>query len=121
MNTPTLIMHLAQAQTPAEGPPPGGLMQMLIPMALLFTMMYFLIIRPQQKKVKEHNQLVSSVKVGDRVVAAGGIYGVITSLKDKSIGLKISDQVKIEVDRASITSVERSKEGDSSGEEEKKS
>jgi preprotein translocase subunit YajC len=108
MMTTIMMINLLAQDTPAQNQP--SILDMLIPMGLLFAMMYFLIIRPQQKKVKEHKALVSSIKTGDKVVAAGGIYGVITSVKDKSVGLKISDQVKIEVDRASITTVERSKD-----------
>lgn len=116
MTTIMMINLLAQDAAPQSQP---SIFDMLIPMGLLFAMMYFLIIRPQQKKVKEHRELVSSVKIGDRVIAAGGIYGVITSVKDKSVGLKISDQVKIEVDRASISTVERSKEEDTKDNKEK--
>ncbi|MEO0453231.1 MAG: preprotein translocase subunit YajC [Verrucomicrobiota bacterium] len=104
----SLVTILAQAEPAAQRQ--AGIMDMLIPMGLLFAMMYFLMIRPQQKKMKEHQKLVDSLKVGDKVVAAGGIHGVITSLKDKSVGLKIADQVKIEIERASITVVDHGKD-----------
>ncbi len=112
MMTNIMMINLLAQETAPQSQP--SIFDMLIPMGLLFAMMYFLIIRPQQKKVKEHRELVGSVKIGDKVIAAGGIYGVITSVKDKSVGLKISDQVKIEVDRSSISTVERSKEDEKS-------
>ncbi|MEM6885520.1 MAG: preprotein translocase subunit YajC [Verrucomicrobiota bacterium] len=73
--------------------------------AIFGVMFYFLLIRPQQKKMKEHQELVNSVKSGDRVVAAGGIHGTVTNVKDATVMLKISEQVKIEVDKASISLV----------------
>ena len=78
-----------------------------LPFVILLVMFYFLLIRPQQKKMKEHQELVASVKAGDKVVAAGGIHGSVTSVKDATVMLKVSEQVKIEVEKASITLVEK--------------
>jgi len=66
------------------------------------------LLRPQMKRQKEHEKLVSAVKTGDRVVAAGGIYGTVTNIKDQVVVLKVADNVKIEVQRSTITSVEKS-------------
>jgi len=66
------------------------------------------LLRPQMKRQKEHEKLVSAVKTGDRVVAAGGIYGTVTNIKDAVVVLKVADNVKIEVQRSTITSVEKS-------------
>lgn len=76
-----------------------------LPFVVLLVMFYFLLIRPQQKKMKEHQALVSAVKAGDKVVAAGGIHGSVTNVKDTTVVLKVSEQVKIEVEKASITLV----------------
>jgi len=80
-----------------------------IPFVVLLVMFYFLLIRPQQKKMKEHQALVSAVKSGDKVVAAGGIHGSVTNVKDTTVVLKVSEQVKIEVEKASITLVSKEK------------
>jgi preprotein translocase subunit YajC len=62
------------------------------------------------KKQKETEKLISSIKTGDRVLAAGGIYGTVANLKEQIVILKIADNVKIEVSRSSITSVEKAVE-----------
>lgn len=80
-----------------------------IPFVVLLVMFYFLLIRPQQKKMKEHQELVAAVKSGDQVVAAGGLHGTVTNVKDSTVMLKVSDQVKIEVEKASITLVKSDK------------
>jgi len=68
------------------------------------------LLRPQMKKQKETEKLIQSVKTGDRVLAAGGIYGTVANLKDTIVILKVADNVKIEVLRSSITSVEKASE-----------
>jgi len=95
---------IAVAQT--GGSPAPGWVQFL-PFVILLVMFYFLLIRPQQKKMKEHQELVASVKPGDKVVAAGGIHGNVTNVKDATVMLKISEQVKIEVEKARITLVQK--------------
>jgi preprotein translocase subunit YajC len=72
--------------------------------------MYFVLLRPQMRKQKETEKLIQSVKTGDRVLAAGGIYGTVANLKEQIVILKIADNVKIEVSRSSITSVEKAVE-----------
>jgi preprotein translocase subunit YajC len=72
--------------------------------------MYFVLLRPQMKRQKETEKLISSIKTGDRVLAAGGIYGTVANLKEQIVILKIADNVKIEVSRSSITSVEKAVE-----------
>lgn len=82
----------------------------LLPLIILFVLMYFVLLRPQMKRQKEHEKLISAVKTGDRVVAAGGIFGTVTNIKDQVVVLKIADNVKIEVQRSTITSVEKVEE-----------
>jgi preprotein translocase subunit YajC len=72
--------------------------------------MYFVLLRPQMKRQKETEKLIQSVKTGDRVLAAGGIYGTVANLKDNIVILKVADNVKLEVLRSSITSVEKASE-----------
>ncbi|MBD3271896.1 MAG: preprotein translocase subunit YajC, partial [Elusimicrobia bacterium] len=84
------------------GGPQGGLMN-LFPLIVIFGIFYFLLIRPQQKRAKEHQNMINQLNRGDRVVTSGGIYGVITALRGKVIELKIADNVKIQVLKSSIS------------------
>jgi preprotein translocase subunit YajC len=97
---------LLMAPAPADGSGPPAWVQIL-PLAILFVLMYFVLLRPQMKRQKETEKLIQSVKTGDRVLAAGGIYGTVANLKDAVVVLKVADNVKIEVLRSSITSVEK--------------
>ena len=81
-----------------------------MPLIILFVLMYFVLLRPQMKRQKEHEKLISAVKTGDRVVAGGGIYGTVTNIKGRVVVLKVADNVKIEVQRSTITSVEKAEE-----------
>lgn len=105
--TPELLNFLAAAPTPQGGPQQGGGSGavMIGYMVLFMALMYFMIFRPQQKRQKEHEAMVTSLKTGDKVVAAGGIYGIITNIKDDIVTLRIADNVKIEVQKASVTAV----------------
>jgi preprotein translocase subunit YajC len=96
---------LAQAAAPVGGTPPAGLGNPLWFMGLMFVMMYFLLIRPQRQRQKEIEKLISSVKVGDQVIMNGGEHGIITSVKDKTVVVKVADNVKIEYERSAIGSV----------------
>lgn len=74
-----------------------------VPLILIFVIMYFLLIRPQQKKVKEHQAMVSALRRGDEVVTQGGLIGKITKVKDDSeIELELSQGVKVRVVRSTI-------------------
>jgi len=77
----------------------------LMPMALIFVIMYFLIFRPQAKKQKKHQEMLSTLKKGDKVVTAGGIHGSISGVKEKeqTLIIKIDDNVKVEIGRGSVS------------------
>jgi preprotein translocase subunit YajC len=100
---------LLMAPAPADGSQPPAWVQ-LLPLVILFVLMYFVLLRPQMKRQKEQEKIISSVKSGDRVLAAGGIYGTVTNIKDGVVVLKVADNVKIEVQRSTITSVEKPEE-----------
>jgi preprotein translocase subunit YajC len=86
----------------------------LVPLVLLFGIFYFLLIRPQQQRLKAHQELVSSVKRGDTVVTAGGLIGKVAKVKDDGeIMVEIADNVQVRVVKATLTEV-RSKGGDKS-------
>ncbi|MBD3217591.1 MAG: preprotein translocase subunit YajC [candidate division Zixibacteria bacterium] len=79
---------------------------MLIPFALMFAVLYFLIIRPQQKRSKEHQSMLGTLKKGDRVVTSSGMFGTIFAMQDdqNKVVLKISDDIKVEFVKSSIAS-----------------
>src|SRR3954471_16947727 len=94
------------AQAPAGSPPaPGGQLMTFLPMILLFAAMYFLMIAPQRKKQKEHERMLKSLESGDEVVTTGGIYGVITNVKEDRFVVRISDNTKIEVGKGFVQTV----------------
>lgn len=100
--TQTFSSFLAQAAPSAGG---GG--STFIMMALMFVMMYFVLIRPQRMKQKEHEKLINNVKVADHVILNGGEHGIITSVKERTVMVKVADNVKIEYERGSIASVSK--------------
>ena len=84
----------------------GSTFGSLIPLLLIFAIMYFIIIRPQQKKAKEHNQMVAALKRGDQVLTQGGIIGKITKVKDEAeIELEIASNTKVRVMKSTIVNV----------------
>ena len=91
----------------------GGAMGVLLPMLLIFAIMYFLIFRPQMKKQKQHQAMVASLKKGDKIVTAGGIHGTIEGVKEKEgvLIVKVADNVKIRLSRASVAKVVRDDNG----------
>ena len=72
---------------------------------LIFAIFYFLLIRPQQKKQKEHRKTLSELKKNDQVVTAGGIHGTVVLVKEKTAVLRLDDNVKVEFDKESISTV----------------
>lgn len=74
-------------------------------MVLMFVMMYFLLIRPQRQRQKQQDAMQTALKAGDHVVTIGGQHGIISSVKEKTVMLKIADNVKTEFDRSAIASV----------------
>ena len=85
----------------------GDLVLQLVPFLLIFVIMWFLIIRPQQRRVKEHQELVKNVRRGDTIVTTGGIVGKVTKVDRRSaeIEVEIADGVKVKVARAMISEV----------------
>jgi preprotein translocase subunit YajC len=73
-----------------------------IPLILMFVIFYFLLIRPQQKKTKEHREMISNLKKGDRIITSGGIHGQITGLDDTTLTVEIADKVRVKVARSNV-------------------
>jgi preprotein translocase subunit YajC len=83
----------------------GGAFGAFIPLILMFAIFYFLLIRPQQKKAKEHRSMVAALKKGDRVVSSGGLHGTVTGLADDTVTMEIAPKVRVKVSRGSIAGV----------------
>ena len=93
----------------AQGP--AAMIQSFLPLILIFVIFYFLLIRPQSKKAKEHKQMLENLKKGDKIMTNGGIYGIIEDIDTDTVTLKvgIKDDVKIKVSRAYVAGL-RTKE-----------
>ena len=94
----------------AMGAPPAGggeasPIASLLPFALMFLVLYLLILRPQMKKQKQQQQMIDELEKGDQVVTSGGIHGLIQNIKDDIIVLKIAENVKIELSRSAVSRV----------------
>lgn len=95
--------------TPAYAQAAGGAgsaFASFVPLILIFAIMYFLLIRPQQKKVKEHQKMVEALRRGDQVVTAGGLFGKVTKVKDDGeIEVELAENVKVRVVKSTIAQV----------------
>ncbi len=80
-----------------------------VPLIFIFLVFYFLIIRPQQKKQKEHQEMIKNLKKNDEVVTSGGIHGTIVNVKDRTFALRIDENSKIEIDKASVAYVKKAR------------
>ena len=94
----------AHAQAAQEAPAEAGVMQLVL-MVGLFVMFYFIAIRPQRKRQKEHTELVTNLAKGDEVVTTSGILGKITKLEDNYISLQVADNVDLKFQKASVHAV----------------
>lgn len=79
----------------------------LMPVILIFIIFYFLLIRPQKKAQEEHKKMLAALKKNDEVVTSGGIHGVIVNVKDSTVMMRVDDNVKIEVQKNSITIIKK--------------
>ncbi len=104
-------MHLLfLAQTPAPAPGGGGIAA-FVPFIFIFVIMYFVLLRPQMKRQKDQQRLMSALKTGDRVVTNAGIHGLISNVKETTVIVKVADNVKIEMEKSAVTNVLKSAEG----------
>lgn len=94
---------LVSADEPAPAATPaGGLMSSLPMMVAIFAIFYFLIIRPQQKEAKEHEDLLSGLQKGDEVFTSSGLYGRVWEVQDKVVIVEIADKVRVTMDKKAI-------------------
>jgi preprotein translocase subunit YajC len=98
------MIEFAYAQSaPGVGGP--GPMMTIFPFILIFAIMYFMVIRPQQKKAKDHREMLNKLKKNDEVMTSGGIYGKVVDLKENVVTLEVAQNVRIRVNRAQIAAV----------------
>ncbi len=88
----------------AGGQGSGGF-SAFVPLIIMFVIFYFLLIRPQQKKTKQHREMVNSLKAGDRIITGGGIHGRVTAVSDTVLTVEIADKVRVKVNRANVSGV----------------
>jgi len=102
----SVLQILAQTAAPAGQPQPSAWVQ-LLPMVLLFGAMYFFLIAPQRKKQKEHEKMLKSLESGDEIVTSGGIFGVITNVKEDRFVVRVAENTKIELGKGFVQTVVR--------------
>jgi len=108
MNSFVLPLLMGAQQAAVEGAPPpgpGSLIGSFIPFIAIILIFYLLIIRPQSKKRKETESMLSALKKGDKVVTIGGLYGTIQSVKESTVIMKVDENVKLEFLRSAISSI----------------
>jgi len=98
------MISLAHAQTAGAADPTGGFMQ-LLPMILMFVVLWFLMIRPQMKKAKEHKALLAALQKGDEVVTGGGLVGRVTKVDDAYVNVEIAEGVEVVVQKPAVAIV----------------
>ncbi|MBF0564138.1 MAG: preprotein translocase subunit YajC [Nitrospirae bacterium] len=97
----------AMGQGPGGGQPQGpeGMFMSFLPLIIIFVIFYFLLIRPQQKKAREHKDMLENIKKGDKVITSGGIYGLVENVSDKTVTLKIAENVKVKFGKSYVGTV----------------
>ena len=98
-------MLISPAHAQAAASTPGSEFMTFLPMIAIFVVFYFLLIRPQAKRAKEHKAMVEGLQTGDEVVASGGMLGRITETGDSFVTVEIADGVRVKIQRASVSSV----------------
>jgi preprotein translocase subunit YajC len=100
LSATALLLLDAAAAAPAPSP-----ITQFAPLIFIGVIFYFLLIRPQQKQRKEQQKLIEALKTGDKVVTSSGIHGMISNVKERTVLLKVADNVKIEIDKAAVATV----------------
>jgi len=105
------MFGIALAQTPAPTAAPstpaagGGMNSILgfLPIILIFAVLYFLMILPQQRRQKKHAQMLEQIKRGDRVVLGSGIHGIVSNVRDQTFLVKVAENTELEVDKSAVS------------------
>jgi preprotein translocase subunit YajC len=104
------MLTLAFAQTasaPAQQAQQGSPLISLMPIALIFIVFYFLLIRPQKKQQQDHAKMLEGLKKNDEVVTSGGIYGTIVNMQDDVLTLRVDDNTRIKVQKSSVSRLKK--------------
>jgi preprotein translocase subunit YajC len=88
----------------------GGLISTVIMFGAIFLIFYFMIIRPQQKRTKEREKMLSNIQKGDKVITSGGMHGTIVHIDEKTVLLQVADNVKLKYERSAVANVVSTKE-----------
>lgn len=93
----------------AGGAAAGGMaaFQQVIPLVFMFAIFYFLLIRPQQKKAKEHKALLDSMKKGDNVITAGGVHGKVSAVENDIVTLEVANNVNVKITKSYIATIKK--------------
>jgi len=105
MSSPPILMSMVQVAPAGQSNGTVQLLMGILPWLLIFVIFYILMIRPQQRRVKEHQARISAVKKGDEVVTGGGIRGKVTKVSDDEAEVEIAQGVKVRVVKSTITHV----------------
>jgi preprotein translocase subunit YajC len=100
-----LNIAYAMGQGGAAGGQGAGGFGSLVPLVLMFVIFYFLLIRPQQKKSKEHREMISLLKKGDQIITSGGLHGRITGVSESTATVEIADKVRVKISRGNVAQV----------------
>ena len=100
-----MSFFISDALAQDAGAPAGGGFEMIIPLLLMFAIFYFLLIRPQQKKAKEHKNMVEALNKGDEIITNGGLVAKITDVDESFLTCKVAENVEVKVQRHAIMSV----------------
>lgn len=102
---------MAMGQPPQPGQTQAPFWTSLVPLGLIFIVMYLVLFRPQQQKAKQHAEMLKGVRAGDKIVTSGGVVGVVVTVKEKTISIRSAD-AKMEITKAAVAEItERSGEG----------
>ena len=96
---------ISNAYAEGAASPAGGGLEMLLMMGVFFAIMYFMIIRPQQKRAKEHKNMLDALGKGDEVVTGGGVLGKITTIGDNFVEIEVANNVQVKVQRQAVANV----------------
>jgi len=117
------LIDIAYAMGQGGGAAPGGAggFSSFVPLILMFAIFYFLLIRPQQKKQKEHRDMIANLKKGDRIITSGGLHGRITGLDENILTVEIAEKVRVKVNRGNVAAMVRASGAPAAAEKSEKS
>jgi preprotein translocase subunit YajC len=102
----------AMGPSPQGGGQGLGALGSLIPLVIIFVIFYFLLIKPQQKRAKEHKKMMENLKKGDKVITSGGLYGVVEAVGNNTVTVKVAENVKVKLGKSYITAIRPPSEED---------